>query len=92
MDSIGFGGDIGGSENAIYRPEDASLYDSTSLGDSLKNSLKTQTRQFSEFFKSALFEKDGYGIFFVFYKYTFCFTLTRPLHNIIRFFFCNFNF
>lgn len=66
MGDIGSHGDIGsalddkfGSENTVYRPDDGGLYDSTSLGDSLKNSLKEQTKQFSEFFKTALFGKDG---------------------------------
>ena len=48
-----------GGDGTVYRPEDEGLYDSTSFRDSLKNSLKEQTKQFAEFFKTALFSKDG---------------------------------
>ena len=43
----------------FYRPEDDSLYDSTTFVESLKKSLKTQTAAFADFFKTALFSKDG---------------------------------
>ena len=61
-DSIGTADDLDakmGDEDTAYRPEDEGLYDSTSFGDSMKNSLKEQTKQFAEFFKTALFSKDG---------------------------------
>ena len=45
----------------MYRPDDGGLYDSTSFGDSLKHSLKAQAKQFGDFFKTALFGKDGYN-------------------------------
>lgn len=66
-DQTGSGGGIGdeldsrfGEESTEYRPDDAGLYDSRSFGDSLKDSLKQQAKQFGEFFKTALFGKDGY--------------------------------
>lgn len=62
-DSIGSHADLDGKmgdEDTVYRPEDDSLYDSTSFRDSLNNNLKEQTAQFAEFFKTALFSKDGY--------------------------------
>ena len=61
-DSIGSADDLDakmGGDGTVYRPEDEGLYDSTSFRDSLKNSLKEQTKQFAEFFKTALFSKDG---------------------------------
>ena len=64
-DSIGTAEDLDarmGDEDTAYRPEDDGLYDSTSFGDSLKNSLKEQTKQFADFFKTALFAKGGYAI------------------------------
>ena len=93
MGNIGSGGDISGalddrfgSENTVYRPDDGGLYDSTSLGDSLKSSLKEQTKQFSEFFKTALFGKDGYDNFHI---STVPITVAKHLHIAILHF-CKF--
>ncbi|KAH3708804.1 hypothetical protein DPMN_068263 [Dreissena polymorpha] len=44
-----------GDEDTKYRPNDPSLYDPRSFGDSLKESLKQQAKQFAEMFKQALF-------------------------------------
>lgn len=44
-----------GDEDPAYRPDDPALYDPTSVGDSLKKSLEEAAKQFTEFFKSALF-------------------------------------
>ena len=48
-----------GEEDPEYRPDDPSLYDPSSFGDSLKESLKEQAKQFADFFKTALFGKGG---------------------------------
>ncbi|WAR20850.1 CRB-like protein [Mya arenaria] len=51
--------DMLGDEDTSYRPDDPDLYDPSSFGDSLKESLKEQAKQFAEFFKTALFGKNG---------------------------------
>jgi hypothetical protein len=48
-----------GEEDPVYRPDDPALYDPTSFGDSLKESLKEQAKKFADFFKTALFGKGG---------------------------------
>lgn len=48
-----------GEEDTAYRPDDPSLYNPQSFGDSLKESLKEQSKKFIEFFKTALFGKSG---------------------------------
>ncbi|XP_053407458.1 uncharacterized protein LOC123547213 isoform X2 [Mercenaria mercenaria] len=51
--------DMLGDEDPAYRPDDPSLYDPESFGDSLKKSLQEQTKKFADFFKTALFGKGG---------------------------------
>ncbi|WAR20774.1 hypothetical protein MAR_014748 [Mya arenaria] len=49
----------GALEETKYRPEDPDLYDPLSCSESFKESLKKQAKQFAEFFKTALFGKNG---------------------------------
>ena len=49
-----------GEEDTAYRPDDTSLYDSKPVKDQLMDQLKQQTKQFADFFKTALFGDDGY--------------------------------
>ena len=61
-DSIGSHEDLDaqiGADNTLYKPEDDSRHNSASFGKRLMNSLKKKAAAFFEFFKKALFSKDG---------------------------------
>lgn len=57
--------DMMGDEDPTYRPDDPDLYDPQSFGDSLLDSLKEQSKMFMEFFKTALFGKNGLVLSFL---------------------------